>query len=460
MHTILRASLLCLLSYAPSLMPNQIDETIEQLEQANIQFVDFAFTGLLGNLYSITVPINRITSAFENGIYFDGSSIPGCTQIFESDMLLKADLKSLHSIPWLHEEYQKTARVMCNMYSDAHTPYTGSARNLLNDIVMQAYKMGFSFFVGAELEFFVLDDQGRPIDANAYCSAEQNIRNQASQRSLLTALANQNIEPEKIHHEVAPGQFEVVLRYNNPITMADNIIFTQETIKSWAQLSDMQATFMPKPIFGQNGSGMHIHFSLYDHENECNAFYDANDPYQLSTTAKQFIAGVLKYVPEFNALLNSTVNSYKRLVPGYEAPIYVCWGTKNRSALIRIPEFTESVAARAEIRSPDGLGNPYLVFATILWAGLEGIKQRLELEPALDRNLYKLSPEERMALNITALPTSLGQALDNLENSKAARNFLGDRLFDEFLKLKRKELRAFNIAVTDWEIKQYGCFTV
>ncbi len=434
-------------------------DIMRRMRDDEIEFVSFVFSDLLGNLKELIVPAEHVPNALEHGLNFDGSSVPGCTAITESDMLLKPDLNTFTVIPWTQDELT-TARIVCDLYLSENEPYTGDPRYLLKTILKQAKDMGYEFFTGPELEFFLFtNDNGSitPCDNNKYFDVETDIGVHLNKRELLHALRAQGVDAEKLHHEVAPGQHEFSLKYGKAIDIADQIVIGKQTVKSFARQWGLYATFMPKPIYGENGSGMHIHFSLYDIANNRNAFYDANDSMYLSKTAKQYIAGVLKYVKEFTAILDSTINSYKRLVPGYEAPIYMCWGMKNRSAMIRIPRINADQvgAARAELRSPDALCNPYLSFAIILMAGLEGIKQNLDTVPPVEDNLYKLSIEEIMARGITLLPSSLNESVALLEQSTFVQTTLGKRMFSEFLKAKKKELLAFNTAVTDWEIKQY-----
>ena len=436
-----------------------MNDITQNMQDHNVQFVSFVFTDLLGNLKELIVPADHVPNALKHGLNFDGSSIPGCTAITQSDMLLKPDFDTFTILPWTENELI-TARIVCDLYLSEDEPYKGDPRYLLKMMLKQAKEMGYEFFTGPELEFFLFKNENGnmiPCDNNKYFDVEPDIGVHLNKRELLHALRAQGVNAEKLHHEVAPGQFEFSLKYGKAIDIADQIVIGKQTVKSFAREWGLHATFMPKPIYGENGSGMHIHFSLYDITNNRNAFYDAHDSMYLSKTAKQFIAGVLKYVKEFTAILNSTINSYKRLVPGYEAPIYMCWGMKNRSAMIRIPRINADQVggARAELRSADALCNPYLAFAIILMAGLEGIKQNLDVVPPVEDNLYKLSIEEINARGIALLPSSLNESLTLLEQSTFVQTVLGERLLAEFLKAKKKELLAFNTTVTGWEKNQY-----
>lgn len=428
------------------------------LRSGNVGYVNFAFSDINGNLREITLPQSKTEGAIENGIDFDGSSIPGYGNIAESDKTLHADLNTVHELPWNNGQ-QRFARVMCDVYANENEKYP-DPRNILKQEVDRARELGYNFYVGPELEYYCVKKNGNsiePTDDQPYIGAEVNPINFLKKTSELNALAQQGLPIDKLHHEVGPGQHEVVLTYGDPVTIADNIIITKHTLKSIAQANNSCVTFMPKPFYGQNGSGMHIHFSLADAQTGDNLFYDADDEYCLSKTAKHFIAGVLKYVREMDLLLNSTVNSFKRLVPGYEAPIYACWGAKNRSALIRIPRINRenSKAARAELRCPDPACNPYLAFAFILRAGLTGIEQELELAPATETSLYNMNHAAIVQQGIESLPSCLEEALFLFKQSELAQELLGKELFTTLVNLKIKEAHAFKKAVTNWEHERY-----
>ncbi|HRN78391.1 MAG TPA: glutamine synthetase family protein [Candidatus Dependentiae bacterium] len=427
---------------------------------ARIQFVDFMFTDLSGSFKSVTYPFWLVDRAMQDGICFDGSSVPGCTSIKDSDMLLKPDINTARDIPWTQNP-DRSACVICDIGRNETTPYEGDPRYILKKELARAHAMGYTFVVGPELEFFLFkkDEHGKqiPSDNRNYFTPETNVGVARFKKHMLRALSEQNIKIEKLHHEVAHGQLEVSIRYGDALELADQVMLAKHTIASLAPLGGFEATFMPKPVFGQNGSAMHVHFSLYDHVNNRNAFYDPQNPYKLSDIAQHFIAGILKHAEEITAILNPTVNSFKRLVPGYEAPIFVCWGTKNRSALIRIPHINEGNgnAVRAEIRSPDPMSNPYLVFAALLHAGLEGIQNKEPLPNAVEHSLYEYTSEQLDKEHIRSLPTSLSQALDILKNSSFIKELLGEKALEEFVHLKTKELRSFNTTITDWELNHY-----
>jgi glutamine synthetase len=433
----------------------------ETIELEEVAFINYLFTDIHGHAKEVTYPAATVESVVKNGFNFDGSSIPGMTSISESDMVAYPDMQTLALLPWSDYE-QKTARVICDVYEDEHTPYAGDPRYVLKQAIAEARTMGFDFFVGPELEFFLCDKNFdntslTPSDNQGYFDDTRNPSMSNFKTSLFTALLSQKVTIEKIHHEVGPGQYEMSFKYNDALTIADHLIITKQTMQALCQLNNLKVTFMPKPFHGQNGNGMHIHFSLWDRTENCNAFYDKDDPAKLSPTAKHFIAGVLAHITELNALFNSTVNSYKRLVPGFEAPINLCWGTKNRSAMIRIPRVNDDqhYAVRAELRSADPMANPYLAFAALLRAGLDGIKHDLPLAAPIEDNLYHISAEERMKRNIKALPHSLEHAITLLQQSALAKEILGECLLTEFVKNKQQEIAQYNTFITDWEIQTY-----
>ncbi len=434
----------------------------DSLALKQVQFVAFMFTDFRGTIKEVTVPIDFVAGCINNGIGFDGSSVPGYTRIINSDMLLQPDMNTIHAIPWITED-NKTARIICNVYSDNETPYPSDPRYVLQKALKEARDMGYDFYVGPELEFFLCENNPETkspygsSNPDSYFDATTSEHMAQFQCDLLQSLKIQNIQIERFHHEVAQRQYEVAMHYGDALTVADQLMITKQTIKTIAHRASLNATFMPKPFYGHNGSGMHIHFSLWDRTNNCNAFYDENGPEHLSKIARHFIAGVLAHIAELNAIFNPGINSYKRLVPGYEAPTNICWGTKNRSTLIRIPYTNEKqpLAVRAEIRSPDALCNPYLAFAALLQAGLQGIKDELPLAPSVSDNLYQLTEQERKDLNITTLPASLEHAISLFETSSLARDLLGDHLFNEFVKQTKKSVAEFATFVTDWELQTY-----
>lgn len=439
---------------------DRVAEIVERMQESNVSTIDFMFTDILGSVKNVLVPFNQLERCLKNGLKFDGSSIPGYSTIYESDMHLMPDLASAQVI--VDYDGYATGRVMCDVYKNAQEPYEGDPRSILKSLVNRVNELGYEFYVGPELEFFLFakgpNKSVEPIDYDRYFDAEQCSQKEQYKRELLECLLANGVRVEKLHHEVAPGQHEISMHYADALTMADQIVLAKHVIAQFADSIGMKASFMPKPISNQNGSGMHIHFSLAHRlSHPQNAFYDAHDETHLSDIARQFIAGVLNYVPQVNAFINPTVNSYKRLVAGFEAPVYVCWGTKNRSALVRIPEINidEQSAARAELRSPDAMANPYILLSILLAAGLEGIENTMMLAPAINENLYKLSLDQIRSRGIATLPACLTHALQDLQESDFAVRALGQRLVNEFIALKKKEVAQYASCITNWEIEHY-----
>lgn len=430
------------------------DLVVEDLRNQQVHFVNFLFTDIFGNIKEILLPLEHVENALENGIVFDGSSIAGCSNICQSDMILKPDVNSLRIIPWL-QGVNKTALMMCDIYMNEREPFVGDPRYILKTVAQEIAQQGYACNVGPELEFFLLNADNAPIDKNAYFSVETDLKRVIQNQSIIHLLRSIGINVEKFHHEVASGQHEFSIRYGEPLAIADQVVLAKYTLKSVMQEYGINVTFMPKPFANQNGSAMHIHFSLWDIFAHKNAFYDEDDAYQMSDIGKQFIAGVLHHIPEITALLNPTINSYKRLVPGYEAPIYICWGSKNRSALVRIPETNRPNSVRAELRCPDPTCNPYLAFASLLKSGIDGVIHQLPIPSAAEENLYKLSKQQLIERKVSSLPNSLAYALHQLEQSDFMRILLGSKTLETFVALKKQELRAFNTYVTDWEIERY-----
>jgi len=446
-------SLLVLLSITTCLY----SATLEQLQAEGVGYVDFIFSDPLGNPHELCIPMKHLPAAFERGLYFDGSSTR-YTAISNSDMLLlPTQDRDVHLVPWF-EGNKKVARVICDVHVDETTPYTGDPRYILQEIVDEAAQMGLGFYVGPELEFFLFKkDSLETCNTSGYFDIEENITMESHLKTLMSALQEHGINIEKLHKEVASGQFEMSLRFTNPLIQADRIVLAKRIIKEWAQHIDLTASFMPKPKAGQNGSGMHIHFSVYDLNTGENLFFDADDKNKLSETAYHFMAGVLAHLKELCVLFNPSINSFKRLVPGYEAPIYICWGKKNRSAAIRIPVFSPErpESARAELRCGDPSCNPYLAFAGLLKAGLDGIKNKREITDAVEQSLYLMSPEALRINGISTLPSSLEEAVRLFKYSTIAQELCGDLLFNKLVELKEDELADFRSAVTNWEQERY-----
>ena len=434
-----------------------VDELTNEHLPAIVHFIEYCFTDPIeGKLRSITYPVQSLKRAVNEGFSFDGSSILGFTPITESDLQLKADLNTITGVlPWTRDG-SSTARVITNIYQTNNKRFFGDPRFILQQQLERAQSMGYEFLVGTELEFYMFNGETKnPIDQREYFDATSSFMQQNDIAALFSVFGQMGIEVEKFHHEVGPGQYEISLRYDNALKMADMIMLAKHTLKQFGDHMKTPISFMPKPFSDHNGSGMHIHFSLYDKEHNTNLFYDAQNELQLSALGKSFIAGVLHRIAEVSLLFNSSINSYKRLVPGFEAPIFICCGQKNRSALIRLPHAPNAHAVRAELRSPDALCNPYLAFAALLKAGLEGITNGLTLAQIITENLYELEHQQVLDAKITMLPTSFEQALHLFEQSEFAQELLGQKLFEEIISFKKEELQEYNTTITEWELKRY-----
>ena len=434
------------------------DYVLKTVEERGVHFVRFWFTDVLGMLKSFAVTDTELEGAFEEGMGFDGSSIDGFTRLEESDMVAMPNPESFAVLPWRPTE-QGVGRMFCDIVKPDGDPFEGDPRYALRRITDKAAEMGFTMYVGPELEFFYFaDDQDTEVlDNGGYFDLTPlDIASDLRRETVLT-LEKMGIPVEYSHHEVAPSQHEIDLRYADAATMADNVMTYRLVVKEIALQNGVYATFMPKPIFGQNGSGMHVHQSLFSKDG--NAFFDANDPegFNLSQVAKHYIAGLLKYAPEFTAVTNPLVNSYKRLVPGYEAPVYIAWARRNRSALVRVPMYKpgKENATRLELRSPDPSANPYLAFAVMLGAGLKGIEEKLPLMPEATNNIFHMSDAELESAGINILPGTLGEAIDLFENSELMKEVLGEHIHEFYVANKRKEWDEYRMQVTEWELDKY-----
>lgn len=433
------------------------DYVLKTVKDKNVKFIRLWFTDILGQLKSFAITDRELPLALERGMGFDGSSITGYQDIEESDMIAMPDPSTFQTLPWRPQE-QGVARMICDILTPQQTPYEGDPRYVLKRMLERAKAMGFDhFYVGPELEFFYFrTSEGiEVLDKGGYFDLTPLDVASDLRRDTVLALEQMGINIEYSHHEVGHSQHEIDMRYDDALTMADNAVTYRLTVKEIARKAGVYATFMPKPIFGQNGSGMHTHQSLF--KGDRNTFYDAKDENFLSDTAKHFIAGQLKHAREISAIFAQWANSYKRLVPGYEAPVYVAWSRRNRSALIRVPEYQpgKENATRAEFRSPDPACNPYLTFAILLAAGLEGIEKKYEIPDQMEKNLYDLSDKERKKLGIDSLPGSLGEAILLTEQSELARKTLGDHVFDRFIEIKKKEWEEYRIQVTAYELNKF-----
>lgn len=434
-----------------------IEQVLKEAHDLNVQFIRLWFTDIFGQLKSFAILVDELENALINGMGFDGSSITGYQDIEESDMIALPDPTTFRILPWRPRE-KAVARMFCDIVNPDRTPYEGDPRYVLKRTLQRMKDMGFDhFYVGPELEFFYFKSSEKPevLDYGSYFDLTTLDAASDLRRDTVLALEEMGIKVEYSHHEVSPSQHEIDIRYDDALPMADKVMTYRIVVKEVAQQYGVYATFMPKPIYGINGSGMHTHQSLFI--GDSNAFFDPNDKYYLSDTAKKFIAGQLHHAKEMSLVFAQWVNSYKRLVPGFEAPVYIAWSQRNRSALIRVPHYQpgKEKAVRAEIRSPDPACNPYLTFAVLLAAGLEGIEKNYELPDPIDKNLFELTETERRQLGIESLPGNLGEAISYFEKSELMYRTLGDHVFNRFLELKRKEWDEYRVQVTDWEIKRY-----
>ncbi|OTY12924.1 type I glutamate--ammonia ligase [Bacillus thuringiensis serovar navarrensis] len=427
-------------------------------KEENVKYIRLQFTDLLGVIKNVEIPVSQLTKALDNKMMFDGSSIEGFVRIEESDMYLYPDLDTWVIFPWTAEK-GKVARLICDIYNADGTPFDGDPRNNLKRVLKEMEALGFSDFnLGPEPEFFLfkVDEKGNPTlelnDNGGYFDLAPMDLGENCRRDIVLELEEMGFEIEASHHEVAPGQHEIDFKYANAIRSCDDIQTFKLVVRTIARKHGLHATFMPKPLYGVNGSGMHCNLSLF--KNGENVFFDQNGDLQLSDDARHFIAGILKHAPAFTAVANPTVNSYKRLVPGYEAPCYVAWSAQNRSPLVRIPA-SRGISTRVEVRSVDPAANPYLVMATLLAAGLDGIKNKLTPPAAVDRNIYVMTKEEREEAGIVDLPATLAQALVTLQSNEIVCGALGDHLLERFIEAKEIEWDIFRTQVHQWERDQY-----
>lgn len=430
---------------------------LKTVKEKDIKFIKLWFTDIFGQVKSFSITDAEFQNALDNGMGFDGSSITGYQDIEESDMIAMPDPETFEIVPWRPSE-KGTARMICDVLTPEGETYVGDPRHVLRRVLEKAKKMGFNhYYVGPELEFFLFraDNDPTVLDKGSYFDLTTLDVASDIKRDAVFALEAMGIPVEYTHHEVGSSQHEIDIRYGDALRMADNVITYRVVVKEIAQKHDCYATFMPKPLFGEGGSGMHIHQSLF--KGKKNAFFSRSDANHLSETAKAFIAGQLKHAREISSIFAQWVNSYKRLVPGYEAPVYIAWSRRNRSALIRIPEYYpgKEQATRCEFRSPDPACNPYLTFAVMLAAGLEGIEKKYKLPKPMEKNLYELSESERDELRIEALPDNLGEAIEITSNSELVKKTLGDHVFKRFVELKRIEWEDYRIQVTQYELDKY-----
>jgi glutamine synthetase len=444
----------------PNDAPTTPDDVKRIADDRDVRFIRLWFTDILGQLKSFSIHKEELDDAFEGGMGFDGSSITGFNPIEESDMIAMPDPQTFQILPWRPED-KATARMFCDIRVPGGEPYEGDPRWVLRRALERMRAMGFEqFYVGPELEYFYFrsaDTSGAPevLDKGGYFDLTTLDAGSDLRRETVLALEQLGIHVEYSHHEVGPSQHEVDMRYADALKMADDCMTYRITVKEYAMKYGFYATFMPKPLYGENGSGMHTHQSLFKEGR--NAFFDANDQFYLSEVAKSFIAGQLKHAREISALFAQWVNSYKRLVPGFEAPVYVAWSRRNRSALIRVPLYHpgREQATRCEIRSPDPACNPYLCFAGLLQAGLDGIEKGYELPEPMEKNLYHISPDDRRKLGIEELPETLGEAIEIAAESELVLKTLGEHTFTRFVEIKRQEWDDYRSQLSQWELERY-----
>jgi len=436
------------------------EAVLETIDEENIDFLRLQFTDILGTVKNVSVPARQAEKAFTEGIYFDGSSIDGFVRIQESDMRLDPDPETFAVLPWRETEDGGAARLICDVINTSTgEPFEGDPRGVLKNAIERADELGYTVNAAPEPEFFLFeeDEDGRATtktnDAGGYFDLAPKDLAQDVRRDIIFGLESMGFEIEASHHEVAQGQHEINFTYDDALSTADNVATFRAVVRAIAAEHDLHATFMPKPIARINGSGMHTHFSLF--EDGENAFHDGDDEFDLSETAKQFTAGILEHAPAIAAVANPTVNSYKRLVPGYEAPVYVAWSDRNRSALIRKPAARVPAASRIEARFPDPSCNPYLAFAALIHAGLDGIEQGMDCDDPVRENIYEFDEAKREEYGIETLPENLGESLDALEEDEVIQDALGEHVTEKFLEAKRAEFQDYRVSVSDWEKDRY-----
>ncbi|MFA4827873.1 MAG: glutamine synthetase family protein [Thermodesulfovibrionales bacterium] len=437
-------------------------KTIKVLEKAKkdkVIFINLQFTDMLGCLKEVTAPVQSLPDIMKYGAWFDGSSVEGFARIHESDLYLKPDPSTYSVIPWLNSQDGNTARLICDIYSPDGSPFEGDPRFILKNALKKASEMGFEYDVGPELEFFLFrngQDKLMPLDNSGYFDLATD-ESHNIMREITSALETFGIDVEASHHEVAPGQYEIDFKYGEALTTADRLLTLRVTVKAIAQKHGLKASFMPKPVMGMAGSGMHVHQSLFSLKTKKNAFYNFENKYKLSKAAYNFIAGQLRNIKGMAAVLCPTVNSYKRLVTGFEAPVYISWARINRSALIRVPHWFEDKpnSARIELRCPDPACNPYLAFAVMLAAGLNGIEKNMKLTEPVEEDLYKFDEEKLASRKIDTLPSSLYEAVNELRNNDFIQGVLGKHLYQKYMRIKTREWNEFKMQVTEWELEKY-----
>lgn len=443
---------------SPKPKPRTKEDVLKLAEEQRVRFILLQFTDILGVIKSVAIPVEQLPKALDGQILFDGSSVHGFVRIEESDMLLKPDPATYVAFPWLSGARENTARLICDIYTPNDEPFAGCPRLTLKRAIAEAKSLGYTMNAGIEAEFFLfqLDEHGRPTvktqDQGSYFDLSPVDTGESARRDTVIALQDVGFEIEASHHEVGPAQHEIDTRYAEVLTAADDAMTLRLVVRTIALQHNLHATFMPKPIHGIPGSGMHTHQSLF--RGDVNAFYDKDGQYGLSDVCLSYLAGLLKHARGYTAITNPLVNSYKRLVPGYEAPVYVAWSERNRSPLVRVPA-RRGIGTRLELRSPDPSCNPYLALAVTLQAGLDGVKNKMAPPPPVNRNIYEMDPEERRALGIGSLPGSLEEAIDELLRDEVVCAALGDHIVSRFVDAKRIETNVYRTQVHQWELDQY-----
>ncbi|MFH1470605.1 MAG: type I glutamate--ammonia ligase [Candidatus Micrarchaeota archaeon] len=429
---------------------------ISELKNSGVEFIDLEFVDIMGTVKACEITIEKMREILSDGLWFDGSSIAGFVRIYESDMFLKPDMATCKVLPWTGG---KVARVICDVYDEKKKPFDGDPRHVLKGALERAKKHGLEYMVGPELEFFLFKENNgcgmETHDKAGYFDLGNLDLAAEVRRDVVTYLESMGLSIEMSHHEVAPGQHEIDFKYGDALSQAGWVLAYKTVVKTAARKYGLYASFMPKPLFGMNGSGMHVHQSLWKEGK--NAFFDESDKYNLSSLARHFIAGQLKHARALSAVVAPTINSYKRLVPGYEAPVYICWGRINRSALIRVPRYSEGKksATRCEFRAPDPSANPYLAFAAMLSAGLDGIERKLEPPEPIEENVYHLSNGELEKRGIPTLPHSLRDAVTELQGDAVLRNALGKHVFEKLTEAQIEDWKDYKRQVTKWETDRY-----
>ena len=439
----------------------EAQSVLDEIAEQDVDFLRLQFTDILGTVKNVSVPADQAEKAFTEGIYFDGSSINGFVRIQESDMRLDPDPETFAVLPWRNSEKVTSARLICDVVdTSTGEPFSGDPRRVLKNALERAAEHGYTVNAGPEPEFFLFeeDEDGRATttthDSGGYFDLAPKDLASDVRGDIIYGLEEMGFDVEASHHEVAEGQHEIDFKYDGGLTTADNIATFRSAVRAIAAQHDLHATFMPKPIAHINGSGMHTHLSLFTEDGE-NAFHDADDEFTLSETAYSFLAGILEHAPAISAVTNPTVNSYKRLVPGYEAPIYIAWSDVNRSALVRKPAARVPAASRIEFRAPDPSCNPYLALAVMIHAGLDGVENDLECPDPVRENIYDFDEDKREEYGIETLPGNLGEAIDALEEDEVITSALGSHVSEKFIEAKRQEFGEYIADVSQWELDRY-----